>query len=344
MKLRRLLVLWLMLLALLPGVAFAYTPTETEAYQWMISLKDEFYEGRPWTNVNYYGWNGGYFSGGYGCAGFAFRLSDEAFGTVRCTVNETFSYEDLKVGDILRVNNNTHSVIIMEIFSNYIIIAEGNYNSSIHWGRTLTKSKVMESDYVMTRYPASMTTPTSGGCGLNALWSYSGGVLTITGTGKLWDFKSIFGTGTMDAPWAPFASSITRVNIPAGITGIGYAAFADCTNLKDVYFDGTKTEWNAVTIASLNTPLTSATLHTSTDDPGNLLTLTLPDSLRVIVAEAFMNATEIQKVVIPAGCERIESKAFANCTALQLVYLSRSTVVASDAFAGCPLVRLVYID
>lgn len=343
MKLRRLLLV-LVLLVMIPAAALAYTPTETEAYQWMISLQDEFYEGRPWTNADFYAWNGGYFSGGYGCAGFAFRLSDEAFGTVRCTVNEDFAYEDLKVGDILRVNSNTHSVIIMEIFSSYIIIAEGNYNSSIHWGRTMTKSKVMESDYVMTRYPASMTTPTNGGCGSAAYWAYANGTLTITGSGDLWDFKSIFGTGAMDAPWAPFAASITTVNIPSGITGIGYAAFADCTSLQHVYFDGTAAQWADITIGSKNTPLTSATLHTSIDDPGDLITLTLPENLRVIVAEAFMNVTGIEKVVIPAGCESIESKAFANCTSLQLVYLSRSTVVASDAFSGCSSVQFVYTD
>ena len=272
------------------------------------------------------------------------RSISSALVTVRCRVIEDFAYDDLKVGDILRINNDTHSVIIMEIFSSHIIIAEANYNSSVHWGRTLTKSKVMESDYVMTRYPASMTAPTSGGCGNAASWSYSGGVLTITGSGKLWDFQSIFGSGAMDAPWAPFSASITRVTIPSSITGIGYAAFADCTALKDVYFDGTQAQWSTVTISSLNAPLTSAALHTNVDDPGNLATLTLPDDLLVIGTEAFMNLPEVQKVVIPAGCERIESRAFANCTALLLVYLPSDTVVASDAFTGCPSVQFVYTD
>ncbi|MCD8355463.1 MAG: S-layer homology domain-containing protein [Clostridia bacterium] len=127
-------------------------PTQQQAYDAMIALKEDYPEGMPWTNDNYYSWKGGIYAGGYGCAAFAFLLSDAAFGDLPARKLEEFTYEQLRVGDILRVYNNSHSVIILEIGSEYVTIAEGNYNSSIRWGRLLRKSIVMDADYLLTRY------------------------------------------------------------------------------------------------------------------------------------------------------------------------------------------------
>jgi len=126
-----------------------------QVYDAMIALKPQYPEGMHWTNDDYYAWNGGYFLGGYGCAGFAFILSDAAFGTLPSRlIEEDISIEDVRVGDILRINNNTHSVIVLEVHEDHVVIAEGNYNSSIHWGRTLSAATVASTtDYIMTRYP-----------------------------------------------------------------------------------------------------------------------------------------------------------------------------------------------
>ncbi len=40
---------------------------------------------------------------------------------------------------------------------------------------------------------------------------------------------------------------LTSVNIPNSVTSIGDQAFYNCSSLKDLYFDGTKTQWNNVT-------------------------------------------------------------------------------------------------
>ena len=127
--------------------------TSKKVYDAMIAMKEDFPEGMHWTNNNYYEWYGGIFSGGYGCAGFAFLLSDAAFGKLPAKWIDEINYEDLRVGDILRVNGDTHSVIILEIEADGITIAEGNYNSSIHWGRWMPKATVEQSDYVLTRWP-----------------------------------------------------------------------------------------------------------------------------------------------------------------------------------------------
>ena len=125
--------------------------TEELAYERMIAMKEQYPEGMPWTNENYYD---GVYVGGYGCVAFASLLSDAAFGDLPAReISENISIDMVRVGDILRVNGDTHSVIILEVHEDHIVIAEGNYNSSIHWGRTMTAEEVAAADYVLTRYP-----------------------------------------------------------------------------------------------------------------------------------------------------------------------------------------------
>ena len=135
------------------------TPTEESAYNAMIAMKAQYPEGMPWTNDNLYQWRGynypGYIIGiGGGCAGFAFILSDAAFGDLPARYVDNPTYEDIRVGDILRVNNDSHSVIVLEKYEDHLVLAEGNYNSSIHWGRIMSKEETMETlTNLTTRYP-----------------------------------------------------------------------------------------------------------------------------------------------------------------------------------------------
>ncbi len=116
------------------------------------SLETEYPEGMSWTNYDYYEWYGGYYTGGYGCAAFAFILSDAVFGTTPAKIVTDLTDFNLRPGDILRLEGDTHSVIVLEINDNGIIVAEGNYNKSIHWGRVLTSEQLLRSEYVITRY------------------------------------------------------------------------------------------------------------------------------------------------------------------------------------------------
>lgn len=127
-------------------------PTQEVAYEKMIALKEQYPEGMAWTNNNVYAWNGGIYSRGYGCVGFAFILSDAAFGNLPARKHTDFN--NIQVGDIVRINNDTHSVIILSIDDTNVTIAEGNFNSSIHWGRMFTLEHLQAvGDFIITRYP-----------------------------------------------------------------------------------------------------------------------------------------------------------------------------------------------
>ena len=65
--------------------------------------------------------------------------------------------------------------------------------------------------------------PSGGQCGDDVYWKLENGVLTITGTGAMWDFQ------TADAvPWYGARKSITAVMIGSGVTTIGNYAFQNC--------------------------------------------------------------------------------------------------------------------
>lgn len=126
---------------------------DNEIYNSIISLKNRYPEGTPWTNSNKYTWNNimpnSSIYNGFGCMGFAMLASDAAFGNA-----PAYKYYDtnkIKIGDILRINNDAHSVIVLSKNGNKLTIAEGNYGSKIHWGREIDIEQC-NFVYGLTRY------------------------------------------------------------------------------------------------------------------------------------------------------------------------------------------------
>ena len=144
-----------------------YTDDEEVIYQRMIAMKSDYPEGKRWTDNDKYVWYNIYYPEGYsipysqytggGCVAFAMILSDAAFGNAPAYQRSDVDYDMLRVGDILRINHNSHTVIILEKNEDSVIIAEGNYNYSIHWGRKLSRKDVEAADYYVTRYTESFT-------------------------------------------------------------------------------------------------------------------------------------------------------------------------------------------
>jgi glucan-binding YG repeat protein len=132
-------------------------PSAEVAYQRLIAMKEVYPEGYLWSNSNYYQWIGrmppySYFTG-YGCYGFAMMMSDVVYDRLPARRIDYYTYEDLHVGDILRINGDSHSVCILEIFSDHITVVEGNYRADVHWGRSISRSEVMAGNYLITRWP-----------------------------------------------------------------------------------------------------------------------------------------------------------------------------------------------
>ena len=68
--------------------------------------------------------------------------------------------------------------------------------------------------------------------------------------------------------------------------------------------------------------------------------LKLPSYLLVIETEAF-SGLNCDAVIVPEGCETIQSKAFAECKNLKYVFIPKTVInIAEDAFINCPDVIL----
>lgn len=131
--------------------------TEKDVYNKMIALKSKYPNGTKYDNSMCYEWKGATATKGCGCAGFAFMLSDAAFGSVKARKHTDIS--NIRVGDIIRLYNDTHSVIVLEVNSTGVIVAEGNmtivgsFENGVYWGRKITKDELKSSvNYIYTRW------------------------------------------------------------------------------------------------------------------------------------------------------------------------------------------------
>lgn len=125
--------------------------TEENVRAILYGMKSEYPEGLRWTNENNY-YSKPLHMNAAGCAAFALLCSDTVFGELSSETHEDFTR--VKAGDVLGVNHGTHWVVVLEKRENSVVVTEGNYNSSIHWGREISRT-ALENEMFMaiTRYP-----------------------------------------------------------------------------------------------------------------------------------------------------------------------------------------------
>lgn len=312
-------------------------PTPQQVYEAMIALKDQdrYKERAPWTNETHsYTWKGGTAGGiagsSAGCVAFAYELSDAAFGSLPARMTSTVNFSDVKVGDILRVNNDTHTVIVIRVGSGGVIIAEGNYHEGdsggfVHWGRSMTKADVEAASHYITRYPENYTPPddpsandpVEGGTGTfgeNLNWKLTkAGTLTISGNGAMPDYES-----SSEQPWNDFADRIQRIVIEDGVTNIGGYAF--CSN-------------NAL---SVDIPSSAESIGNSAFQKSSIISVNIPAGVKTIGDSAFRECQNLGSVTVSEGLETIDGNAFRGCTSLKSIALPASvSSVGAGAFVEC---------
>ena len=297
-------------------------PTPVEAYMRIIALKSDYPEGMSWTNDNYYAWKGGIYTGGNGCAGFAFLLSDAAFGDLPARMSNEIDYAGLLPGDILRVNSNSHSVIILEVQETGVVIAEGNYNSSIHWGRTLSKDTVLAADYVITRYPenyitvgeftAEITNNEATVVGWNSSSSWNNrpnliipqtiGGYPVTAIGDKVFCSQYFSSiqlpeGLKEIGNQAFYGS--RLNgeltIPASVDKIGYYAFSYMNGVTAFHIDGKNQYFRDQDGVLYNNDMTTL-LNYPLSKPDT--EFTVPESVTLLFCTSFANAVNSEDLYV----------------------------------------------
>ena len=202
---------------------------------------------------------------------------------------------------------------------------------------------------VTYRKPAAATVA-SGKCGDSAKWTLdAAGTLTISGSGKTWDF--IDEDWNANAPWydVSLRLRIKKVVVEKGITYVGTRAFYDCSEMTSVSLP-TTLETMGADVFMYCTGLTSVTIPDGvTFISGDfflgctsLKSVTLPDSLRDIGGCTFMYCTSLTSVRLPATLLSISWQMFKDCTSLTSVTIPRGTVeVKKEAFDGCTSLKNV---
>ena len=202
---------------------------------------------------------------------------------------------------------------------------------------------------VTYRKPAAATVA-SGKCGDSAKWTLdAAGTLTISGSGKTWDF--IDEDWNANAPWydASLRLRIKKVVVEKGITYVGTRAFYDCSEMTSVSLPAGLEEMGSSVFRCCES-LTSITIPAGVTSIGgdffygcaSLKSVTLPDSLWDAGGCTFMDCASLTSVRLPANLRDIAWWMFKDCTNLTSVTIPRGIVeVKKEAFDGCTSLKNV---
>ena len=153
--------------------------------------------------------------------------------------------------------------------------------------------------------------------------------------------------------------ALTSVTIGSGVTSIGNYAFYDCYSLKYVYYKGSASQWEQISIGNSNNSLTNAThiyLNGECGAQGGNLTWTLSDAGKLTISGTGEMADYsdddtpwykpvIKTVVIGKDVTSIGDEAFTYCDALTSVTIgSGVTSVENGAFAGCDALASIKVE
>ncbi len=184
----------------------------------------------------------------------------------------------------------------------------------------------------------------SGTCGDNLTWTLTEeGTLTISGSGKMWDFDS---SEDNRPPWKESQyndNSVKNVIVKNGVTSIGNCAFFFCDSLTNITIPNSVTSIGKNVFSSCSS-LSSITIPNSVTSIGggafsgcrNLSNIIIPDSVTSIGGSTFKNCTSLSSITIPDSVVSIGPCTFWGCTNLSSVTIPNSvTSIEEYAFHGC---------
>ena len=184
----------------------------------------------------------------------------------------------------------------------------------------------------------------------NLSWTLTDdGVLTITGSGEMYDGTVFFNVEYTDLPWDDQRSYIETVIISGGVTSIGGSAFYGCTSLAKVTIPGSVTEiggaafCGCTSLAEVTIPEGATLIGTRTfSGCTSLVEVTIPESVTLIGTGTFSGCTSLAEMTIPEGVAVIDDEAFENCTSLAEVTIPESvTKIGLKVFSGCDNLKIL---
>lgn len=153
-----------------------------------------------------------------------------------------------------------------------------------------------------------------GYCGEDLTWVLDDGVLTISGTGDMFDYKY-----NSTLPWSKYKNDVTSLVIEDGVTSIGDYTFEGLTQVTSVKIPDSVRRIGAWAF----------------DFCYSLQKVELPENLEFIGEMAFAECSELVSIVIPESVKTIGYGAFEYCGKLSEITLPDSMInFDSNPFRG----------
>ena len=146
--------------------------------------------------------------------------------------------------------------------------------------------------------------------------------------------------------------SITKVEIPKGVTVIGESAFYNCTNLESIIIPETVKKIdiyafnNCNSLKSIEIPKAVAAVYPGAFlDCNSLEEVSFLGNIIEINKSAFEGCEKLKKIKLPESLEKIDELAFSNCSSLSDIDIPEGIkAVGEDAFSGTDILKKTDID
>jgi len=151
--------------------------------------------------------------------------------------------------------------------------------------------------------------------------------------------------------WEAFeeCSQLKNLYIPDSIVSIGYGAFTKCDSLRYNEYNnglylGNSSNPYVVFVKAKNKSITECDIHPDTkiiyysafSGCSELSEVTIPDSVTSIYYSAFSGCKSLTSITIPDGITRIEASTFSGCSSLISISIPDSVdYIGNDAFNNC---------
>ncbi len=168
-------------------------------------------------------------------------------------------------------------------------------------------------------------------------WSFSAGVLTLTGKNAMPDFSE-----GSPAPWATFKEQITQVEMDSRLTSVGDMAFYECTALtgvklsKNIKTVGQMAFAGCEQLQSVTLPAVTVIKDYAFSRCFRLQNVILPETLTQLGASAFYRCEGLRSIRVPAGVKQMGDAVFAYCSGLLWAEIAAPIeILPSWTFYGC---------
>ncbi len=217
---------------------------------------------------------------------------------------------------------------------------------------------------IISAVPVHAADETSWKCGKNLTWEFDeeSGALTISGTGKMYDYKTDVSIPVDKnvAPWKPFyqkirsvvinpgatyigthafsCCSVYEVSIPSSVIGIGAYAFKDCSKIEEIVLPEGLTEISECIFSGCKS-LKRVSIPSGVTSIGDgafkscesLTSVDIPECVTSIGNEAFRMCSSLKKLMIPNNIEVIGDNSFENCKSLQFNVYENAKYLGSES-------------